>query len=190
MTLILASGPALEPVTLADAKAHLRVDGTDEDALIASLTTAARLTLEAETRRAFISQAWTLVLDSWPIGDVRLPLAPIQALTGVTLVDEDGAVSPVPAALYYVVFEDTARLVRRRDAVWPMPARYAGGIEIAFTAGYGAAASDVPEALRRAVLLLVAHWFENREPVAFGGAASRIPASVDTLVAPYRLVRL
>jgi uncharacterized phiE125 gp8 family phage protein len=73
---------------------------------------------------------------------------------------------------------------------WPRPGLSALGIEIAFTAGYGNVASAVPAPLRQALLLLVAHWYEHREPVHIGGAVVAVPDTIASLLAPYRMVRL
>ncbi len=70
MTPILLSGPAIEPVSLAEAKAWLRVDHSSDDDLVSALLTAARLTLEAWARLMFITQSWRLVYDAWPAGAV------------------------------------------------------------------------------------------------------------------------
>ncbi len=83
-----------------------------------------------------------------------------------------------------------ARLVRRDAGPWPLPGRSANGIEIAFTAGYGPAAGDVPQPIRLAITMLVAQWFESREPVLIGETAGALPTSVASLIAPYREVRL
>ena len=80
--------------------------------------------------------------------------------------------------------------MRRGSLAWPTPGRAANGIEIAFVAGYGAAAADVPAPIRQAILLLVAHWHEHREPVAIGDADAPVPPTVSDLLQPYRWVRL
>jgi uncharacterized phiE125 gp8 family phage protein len=72
----------------------------------------------------------------------------------------------------------------------PAPGRTSAGIEIDVGVGYGEAASDVPEALRQAIRLLVAHWYENRGLVAIGQAIAAMPMSVTGLVAPYRMLAL
>tara|TARA_R110002110_G_scaffold24174_8_gene90973 strand:+ start:741 stop:1304 length:564 start_codon:yes stop_codon:yes gene_type:complete len=187
MTLMLMSGAASEPVTLGDARAHLRLDTETEDMLLGAFLTAARVALEAQTRRAFVTQSWRLILDAWPGAVVTLPLAPVSAITAVTMNDA-GAPRTVAPALYDTALEgDAPRLVA--NGVWPVPSRRVGGIHIDFTAGYGEAA-DVPAPLRQAILLLVAHWFENREPVSIGDTAGQLPLSVSALIAPYRLVHL
>ena len=86
---------------------------------------------------------------------------------------------------------DSRSLERRQAALaWPAPKRIANGIEIAFTAGYGEAVADVPAPIRQAVLLLVAHWYEHREPIEIGAAHTRIPHMVSELLQPYRPVRV
>tara|TARA_R110000868_G_scaffold12110_7_gene58722 strand:- start:14749 stop:15324 length:576 start_codon:yes stop_codon:yes gene_type:complete len=187
MTLMLMSGPASEPVTLEEARAHLRLDTEDEDTLLGVFLTAARVALEAQTRRAFVTQSWRLILDAWPTEVVTLPMAPVSAVTAVTMNDA-GAPRVVAASLYDTALDgDTPRIVT--TGVWPTPSRRVGGIHIDFTAGYGAAV-DVPAPLRQAILLLAAHWFENREPVSIGDKAGELPLSVSALIAPYRLVHL
>ncbi|HEY4343039.1 MAG TPA: head-tail connector protein [Parvibaculum sp.] len=184
MTLFLISGPAEEPVTLAEVRAHLRLDGTGEDALLTAFITAARAVLEGETRRAFVTQSWRLLLDEWPGAAVRLPLAPSAAVTAV-MIDGVGALDP---AFYQTALAgDEPRIVAA--GTWPAPLRRVAGIAIDFTAGYGDAAA-VPAPLKQAVLMLVAHWFEHREPVSFGDAPAEMPLAVSALVAPYRRMRL
>ncbi len=188
MPLLLTSGPAIEPVTLAEAKAHLRVDASDEDTLIASLITSARIHIEAVLGRALITQSWSLFLDAWPPERmVELARVPVQSVDEVRVYDGDGAAVILDATSYVVdTVSEPARLVARAAAAWPQPGQAANGIEIRFTAGYGAAASDVPQPLRQAILLLVAHWFETREPVAMGARAMEVPATIIGLLAPYR----
>lgn len=184
MTLMIISGPAEEPVTLAEARAHLRLDGTNEDTLLTALITAARVVLESETRRAFVTQNWRLLLDEWPGDTVTLPLAPVGAVTAVTI---DGT-QMLDASRYDVALAgDAPRIVAKGG--WPAPSRRVVGIAIDFTAGYGAA-SAVPAPLKQALLMLVAHWFEKREPVAFGETTEEIPLTVAALIAPYRRIRL
>jgi uncharacterized phiE125 gp8 family phage protein len=192
MPLILTSGPATEPVTLADAKAHLRVDGTAEDTLIASLIVTSRLHVEAAAGLAAITQSWSWYIDAWPAGHaLKLPLRPIQSIAAVRLYDEAAAATTLDSATYFL---DGAaappRLVRHRALPWPKPGRIANGIEIAFTAGFGPAAVDVPSPIRHAILLLVAHWHEHRSPLEPGAQPEPLPDMVSDLLAPYRAPRL
>lgn len=171
MALVLTSLPAAEPLTLAEAKAHLRLDGSGEDALVASLILTARLHLERLLARAFISQGWTLWLDRWPAPTaVLLPIAPVLGIDAVRIYAADDSAETVPAEDYQLDGQGVPpRLVAR--VAWPSPTRPANGVEIVFTAGYGTAATDVPQPLRHAMLLLAAHWYEHRELVEVGEPA-------------------
>jgi len=192
MPLILTAGPSAEPISLAEAKAHARVDGDLEDTLIASLILAARLHIERSLDVALISQSWSLYLDRWPdCGPVELPLAPFLSLDAVRLYGPTGSSMTLDPALFEVdAFSRRPRLSRRDGQGWPLPGRSVNGIEIAFTAGYGPAPDDVPMPLRLAVKLLVAHWHEAREPVRLGESADPVPLSVASLLRPYHAVRL
>ena len=191
MALVLTSGPASEPVTVAEAKAHLRVDATQEDTLIASLILTSRLHVEAALGLALITQSWRVLLDRWPPEkDVELPLRPLQSIAAVRVLPAEGAAVVIDAANYLA---DTAsvppRLVRT-GVIWRQPGKAANGIEIDLTAGYGDDASDVPAPVRQALLLLIAHWYERREPIEVGSPDTMVPAAVSDLLEPYRLRRL
>jgi uncharacterized phiE125 gp8 family phage protein len=191
MSLILLSGPAVEPITLAEAKAHLRVDGTTEDALIASLIITSRLHIEAALGLALISQSWALRLDAWPKGGIVIvPIRPVQSVQSVRVTNADDTLTTIEPTRYLL---DGASLPPRllpTASPLPDPGVRAQGIEIAFTAGYGASAASVPHPIRQAILLLVAHWFECRTPVFVGHSATRLPDIVSALLAPYRMPRL
>lgn len=191
MALTLMSGPAEEPVTVAEAKAHLRIDGSAEDVLIASLILTSRLHVEAAMGLALITQEWRLTLDRWPEGgEVRFPLRPIQSITSVSVARDDGAPVVVSDADYTLDGQALRPRLIPRDASWPQPETRANGIEIQFTAGIGDEAEDIPQPIRHAILLLVAHWYEHRDPLEIGSAAAAIPAAVSDLLKPYREVRL
>jgi hypothetical protein len=139
MTSYLIAGPGEEPVSLAEAKAFARIDGSDEDALVSALIAAARLHVESLTGRALVTQTWRLVLKCVSGLLVPLPVVPAIALVGAP----EGAVLQGDAVL----------LASRVDE-----------LTIDYTAGYGDAA-DVPQDLKQAVLTLVAYWYEHRDSV-------------------------
>jgi uncharacterized phiE125 gp8 family phage protein len=192
MALVMIAAPAAEPIGLAEAKAHLRVDADDEDALIAALITTARMFVERTLALALITQDWSLLLDAWPTcGFVLLPLTPVQAVTAISVHAPDGGSATVDAADYAVdVLSEPARILLRNASLHMLPARPLNAVEIAFTAGYGDGPDDVPAPIRHALTLLVAHWFERREPVVLGFAPQEVPATVAGLLLPYRRVRL
>lgn len=181
----LVTPPAMEPVTLEEAKLHLRIDGTEEDSLISALITAARQKAEEYTRRAFIAQTWELALDS-ASGKVYLPRPPIQAINEVTL---DGEI--VSTENYSLIGQDVfySRI--------PFRAINPDGLAIRYISGYGSNATDVPQAIRQAILMMVAHLYEAREGEApqveyeiQTRAGADIPPMVTSLLRPYRVMML
>lgn len=191
MALTLTSGPAEEPVTVAEAKALLRIDGSAEDILIASLIVTSRLHVETALGLALITQGWRLTLDVWPDGGVvRFPLRPIQSITSVTVKDAAGTPNTVAAEDYLLDGRAVRPRLIARDGKWPAPGLRANGIDIQFAAGIGDEPEDIPQPIRHAILLLVAHWYEHRDPLEIGATAAAIPAAVSDLLKPYREVRL
>jgi len=201
MSPILISGPALEPVALADVKEWLRVDDTTQDDLIAALITSARLIVEASTRRMMITQTWRLALDRWPrtrAGDdwftprakiIELPFAPFQRVTAISVADATGALAALSPTSYAVdANPNSARLYFNVDP--PKPASPVAGIAIDLVLGYGDQPTSPPEPLRLAIRMLVARWFENRGDVESDASADRLPGPIGALVAPYRRARL
>jgi uncharacterized phiE125 gp8 family phage protein len=193
MPLILTDGPSVEPVSLAEAKLHCRVDGDAEDTLISSLIIAARMHIERSLNIALVEQSWSLFLDRWPDRSwLALPLTPVASLDAVRLYSPSDTFMALGADLFQL--DDAGlrpRLSRREAQAWPLPGRSVNGIEIAFTAGYGPTADDVPMPIRLAIRMLVAHWYENREPVLPGEAVgAAVPLGVASLISPYREVRL
>lgn len=191
MKLTLVSGPAAEPLDLDDVKAHLRIDGDDEDTLLGSLITTSRSHVETAMGLALITQTWRWQADCWPKGGVvELMTRPIQSVEQVAVRGTDGGETVLDPATYTVDVSGQTGRIAPNDGRWPQPGALLGGIEIGFTAGFGDAATDVPEPVRQALRLLVAHWYEVRNPVHIGQMASRVPDTVSELLMPYRVRRL
>lgn len=192
MSLVMTSGPALEPISLGEAKVHLRVDGSLEDALIQSLIVTSRLHVEAALGLALVTQSWSYFLDRWPkAGRLILPLRPVAAVSHVRVWNEDGVAETLSPSHFLLDGQGAPpRLVALSGAPPLAPGRTVNGVEVAFTAGFGAAADDVPATIRHALLLLVALWYENREPVEIGAGVNAVPTMVSDLLAPYRRRRL
>jgi len=189
MTLVPVTPPAVEPVTLAEAKAYLRLDQSDEDDLVARLISAAREHVEAMTRVKMITQVWRVVLDDWPVrGVIALPVVPLRAVLAVTVYDADGVPSVLPPSSYLADLASAPGRLRLKQAA--RPGALLNGVEVEVRAGYGDSPADVPAPLRQAVLQLVAHWFEHREAVVLGAAPALVPGSVAALAGPYRVASL
>lgn len=192
MALILITPPDVEPVTLAEAKTALRVDGTVDDLLISTYIAVARDYVErtARPKLALITQTWRFIADEWPDGDtVELRPYPLQVVGSIKYTDDSGVERTFSSSNYLVdTASEPGRIRLKGTASWPSTTlRDLNGLAIEFDAGFGDAGSDVPEMLRQAILLLVAHWYENREPILTTGAMPmQIALSVAALMSPWR----
>lgn len=176
------TAPASEPVTLAEAKAHLRVDSSDEDALIGNLVKAAREYCELFTRRSFITTTWKLTLDKFP-DTVELARSPAQSVTSIKYIDDDGVQQTFASASYLVDAEsEPGRVTPVYGGSWPSARSQMNAVEVTFKAGYGDAAASVPQSAKQAILMLVGHWFENRETTITGTIIAQVPMAVKALL--------
>jgi uncharacterized phiE125 gp8 family phage protein len=165
MGLKLVTPPASEPVSLSEAKEHLRITGSDEDALITTFIEAAREYCEEYQNRAYITQTWDLSLDEFPDSPYSLPKPPLKSISSIKYYDQDGTEYEFNASDYLV---DTASVKGRVSLAygksWPsVTLQPMNGVIIQFIAGYGDAGSDVPERIRNAIKVLVGQIYENRE---------------------------
>lgn len=189
MTLYRTVEPAAEPVTLADAKAHLRIAHDSEDVLLQELIRAAREDLERATGVALNNQNWRLALDAWPSqGCALLCVYPVREILSVTAYGTEGEASLLDPADFEL--DALSRPARLHFNTRPSPLRIFNGIEIDFAAGFGEAGTDVPDLLKRAILLLIGHWYEFRAHFAPADQPVSYPAAYDRIVASYRSRRL
>ena len=188
MAALLVTAPASEPVSLAEAKLQLRIVHSDDDQLIASLITAARRVVEARTGLCLIAQDWLCLRDGWPEdGVIELPVAPLLAVEEIGVFGDDDQKAVIDPAHYIVdAASRPARVMLRGSRLWPRPGRAVNGIGIRVQAGFGPLAIDVPQPLRQAIGLLVAHFYAQRGEEAGGG----LPLGLAALLDPYRRVRL
>ncbi|WP_274629677.1 head-tail connector protein [Arvimicrobium flavum] len=189
MTLFRTVEPAVEPVTLAEAKAHLRLDHDSEDGLVSGLIRAARDEVERSTGLALIDQTWRLVLDRWPrSGCAAITKHPVKAILSVTAYGPDGEASLVDPGTYQ--FDGLSRPARLHLEADTAPLRAMNGIEVDFSAGFGESGPDVPDLLKRTILLLVAHWFEFRGTFGPGDQPVSFPVGYERMISGYRTRRL
>ncbi|WP_210485623.1 head-tail connector protein [Microvirga antarctica] len=183
---ILVEGPAVEPVSLAEMKAYLRVTDDAEDDLVAGLVKAARMMVEAASRRLVISQEWKLMLPAWPHSQrLPLPLSPLIAIEAVEMVDAFGTARPVDSGAIAADLQcDPPAL---RFLAPPPPDLCAHELAITVRAGFGAAPADVPAPLCLAVKIIVARWFENRGDIA---GDQTLPPEALALIGPFQRPRL
>ncbi|UCD58645.1 MAG: phage head-tail connector protein [Candidatus Hydrogenedentota bacterium] len=187
MRLKLKTPPASEPVTLTEAKNHLKVDTSDDDSLISSLITAARDLAERETRRAFITQTWQMYLDS-VAAEFEIPKPPLQSVESIKVVDQDGNETTVDSSYYDVDLAQNSpgRVKLKSGCCWPTHRGFASFI-IEFKAGYGDAATDVPEALKQGLFVLMGHMYENRGSEGVVKARVHALDEARILFAPFKI---
>ena len=176
MTIKLITGPAAEPISLAEAKSHLRVVGTEDDALISLLISSARQSAEHETGRALVSQTWELVLDAFPTSEIVIPAAGVLSVASVKYLGTDGIEQTLSGAAYVLDAEDApAYLLPAAGYSWPDTADAANAVRVRFLAGFGAASSDVPASIRHWMLLHIGTAYAQREGVAAGVPVADLP---------------
>jgi len=180
MGITLITAPTIDPVTLSEARLWIRERSgiTSEDALITSSITSATKRCEEYTRRKFINQTWELSLGKFPSETIELPFSPLSSVTSITYEDEDGTTQTWASSNYQVdAKSEPGRVWVEPDISYPTTeAGRLDAVQITFVTGYGATAADVPQELKDAIKILVAHWFDNREFVTVGiGFSGQIP---------------
>jgi uncharacterized phiE125 gp8 family phage protein len=202
------AAPAVEPVTLFEAKVHLRVDTDAEDVLLAALIRAARVRCEQFTHRAFVTQTIRYTMDTLPEidgdwltpertlwADVELPRPPFQALVSVSYADHNGTDYALAADGYRVSpgGDEPARLMLR-GPILSAVAREFDALCFEYRAGYGDRGVDVPDPLRHAILVTVAGMYEDREggtvPTGTASGEAPLPPLARQLMAGYRVILL
>lgn len=174
------------PVSLDAAKMHLRVDFAHEDTLITQLIETARDHVETVLGRSLINRQWTASRDCFPSCSNRLeiPVAPLQSVQSVTYYDAAGASQTLNSNKYSVIKDDTTPgwIELLPDETWPDTQQRSDAVAVTFTSGYGATDATVPAAARHAMLLLIGHWYSNREATATDSLPKQIELGVDTLL--------
>ena len=186
MALKVITAAVIEPVTLAEAKLHLRVDHDDEDTLITNLIKVARELVEDGTWRTLLTTTWELRLDDWPSMPLKMPKAPLQSITSIKYVNDAGVEATVASTVYDAdTYSEPGRIFFKKDQAWPSVNLYErGAVRIQFKAGWLSAA-EVPYKIKAAMLLLIGHLYENREEVIISSGLTPVvlPAGVNALLA-------
>jgi hypothetical protein len=214
MRLRLITPPAAVPVSVDEARAHVSAYGTGNDAILSAMIDAAVSHLDGRAGilgRALIQQTWELSLDEFPrylvpgadfrplnrtllteFSAIRLPLAPLVSVSSVKYIDVNGTQQTLDPATYTVdATSEPGVIVPAYGAMWPATRAVRNAVTIQFVCGYGTAATDVPAALRAAILLMVGDLFENREAVTGDARAAYVDnPTVARLIAPFRMLTL
>jgi len=200
--LVIHTEPASEPITLAEAKAYLRVDSSGDDALITSLIVSARKLCEEHMQRAIMSQTLQLFLDNLddidePLWEgmrtgpylnyyknyIDLPMPPVTSVTHVKTYDDEDTATTFASTKYYVDnAKEPARIVLRTGETFPTSLRVANAIEVKYIVGY-ASASAVPEPIKFAIYQVLTYLYEHRGDMYEGKTS--LPATAGRLLSPY-----
>ena len=188
--LTLVTGPTQRAILLEEAKAHLRVEAPDEDALIMGYVAAAEARIDGPDGIgwALMSQTWKLTLDAFPTTETKLALAPVTAVDSITYVDTAGDTQTWAVANYRVdLGGEPARVTKAFGVAWPITRLVTGAVVITFITG-ATNPGDVPETLRHAMLLMIGDAYRSRENIVIGTIAVKLPVSMATeeLLANYR----
>ncbi|MCB1386553.1 MAG: head-tail connector protein [Nitratireductor sp.] len=189
MALMLLTAPAATAVSLDEVKRHLRVETADDDLYLTDLIAASTGHLEQVAGVKLITQTWRQFLDGVPDDNcIRLAVAPVRSLVSMTVYDRDGVGTSVPMTdLELDAVSAPPRLLLKAAH---QAGKALNGVEIDIVAGFGDTAADVPDTLRRALLLLIAHAYEFRGAVPVDAQPASEPHGFRTLIAPFRRMAL
>lgn len=206
MPLIQTTPPAIEPVSIEDVQLHSRIIDSEEETLLLLMIGAARRYAEMYTGRSFITQSWRLVMDDWPGPSlmgvpygvpysmpghaVQLERGPVLTVDSIKYLQAGATITLDPATYVSDLSGPVPRITPVFGQIWPpISTPQIGNVQVNYTAGYGPAASDVPEGIRHWILVRVATMYENREAVAIlpRGKVEPLPY-IDTLLDPYAVV--
>lgn len=186
MTMFLVTPPALEPVTIADARAFLRISTDSEDDVLRRIIKTARELVEAETGLALVDQTWRLRVDRWPrSGRLAIFKYPVKAVTAVVAYRPDGSAIGMEPEEF--MLQHGRRPQRVYMAQYPDAQTFCG-LEVDFIAGFGETGVEVPDALKQAILTLTAHLYENR--AGLDTAKAELPTMVGQMVDSWRRISL
>lgn len=192
--------PTVEPLTLAEVKAHLNLPLADStfDTLLTRQIKAAREYVEQRSGRALLTQTWRLAIRRFPAstdiggcaydGSILLPRSPLQTVSSVKYLASADGTDTTWAADQYVVSTDMTpgRIEPAHGVSWPAVREQNASVRVTYVAGYGATAASVPERARQAVLLMVGHMFLYREPNVTAAVGAVLPHSLDALMTGLR----
>lgn len=179
-----------DPVSLQEAKAHCRVDAAEDDGILVSYLLAARSHLETLTGRVFAPQTLEFSTNSFQNADgedvISLPVAPVRSVTSIAYIDQAGNAQTLSGAAYEAnLSKEPVKLEPAYNGSFPTARDTYNAVTVRFEAGYPL--GNLPEPLRVAILLLVGHWYANREAVTTAQNPVSIPFGVDALIANWRL---
>jgi len=190
MNLRMTDPPDVEPVSVAEAKEHCKIEHALEDGYVASLVKAATGAAESFLNRALITQKWEMSFDCFPASPIEILKPPLQSVDSIKYIDVNGVEQTLAPSEYEVdTGGETGRVALREGKSWPSTKTTLNAVKIAFTAGYGSAGTDVPEQIRQGIKLIVGELYERRENAIVGAPIETVPLSSHYLFWPLRVIR-
>ncbi len=185
----LKTAPSLEPVALAEAKLHLKIDSdTTDDNLITALIVAAREQAEKYTGRALVEQVWEYYIDEFEDDEIELLHPPLMSITSITYIDPDNVTQTLSTSIYDAdLHSEPGQIYLKYGKSWPSVLDIENSIKITYKAGYGATAASVPASIKAAILLLIGDLYENRQETIVGASVAKLPNGIQYLLDPYRV---
>lgn len=183
------AAPATTPITLSEVKAQLRVEGPDDDVILTRIINVAVAYTDAQGAlgQAMITQTWAQWMGANPTQSIKLMLGPVQSVSAVKYYDLDGVLQTDSLSKYEVFGTGLTTTVQPKSGEkWPVAQDRADAIKIEFVVGYGDAPADVPDTVRHAMLLLVGHWYDNREVELIGSISKTLPFGYEPLLNIHR----
>jgi len=175
--------PEAEPVTVAEAKQHLRVDGSDEDTYIEMLIKVARQMCEVYSGLSFLTQQREIKLDSFPCGNISLPYGPVQSIDDFVYFDgDDSSQTMTDGTDYTKDFNYQPARIQRINS-WPTVYNKMSSVVISYTAGYANDDHDpLPDVIKSAILLQVGTLYENRQNDIVGATVNAVNSNSEFLL--------
>ena len=177
--------PVIEPVSLSQAKSHLRIDDefTQDDQYIQSLVSAARYYVESVSDRTLVRSQWQLKLDQFPSWDIELPRPPLAVGDVVVrYVPSQNPSTELTFTQFRLDRDSTPAVIRPEwNGSWPTCRGAENDITITYWAGYGESVNDIPAPARHCILLMIGHWYSTRE-AAIQGGMNPVPMAVDAML--------
>jgi len=181
---------AAYPVTLAEAKAYLRVDTTDDNTLITGLITAATAHVEGHTSRVYTEENAIGYIDALPDGDIILPVPTSEESDLIVRVLVSGSYEVLADLEEYIDHHSTPGRIARPPTGWPSTYTLdvvPNAVKVEF-----ATKVEMLELARSAIMAIVAHWYEYREALVVEGVAdtSKMPSGLDRVLTLLSLPRV
>jgi uncharacterized phiE125 gp8 family phage protein len=195
----LISGPAVEPLTLTEAREHLRITDFDspavDDSYVSSLIKAARNYIDGANGwlgRCLVQQTWEYRIDGFRTNNILIPLPPLVRVDSITYLDQSGDDQTIDPTNYRVIDGDSGMVLPTVGQSWPEALNQPASVVIRFVAGFPSAespagADGIPDDIKQGMLLLIGNWYENREENVVGTVVNKLPTAAEALLFNYRV---